>query len=198
MNLRDIFMAGAFAGGGEPVSEEQIQTAVNAYLEENPVSEDVWEDVCDITTEEATALISQEFNAYYKKLRMWFTYEFESSTACQVWIQGNTTQKPAAPDRTQIGCHSYGNKLNCSMYSEFSNEITRYNNLGTPVFMRKDYTSTSSADLWSGILGVSAGLCISPSTTDPYENGIHNVLIYSNVDTEFLAGAKLVVKGVRV
>lgn len=38
MNLRDIFLAGAFAqGGGGAVSPEQITEAVNSYLDKNPV-----------------------------------------------------------------------------------------------------------------------------------------------------------------
>lgn len=40
MNLRDIFLAGAFAGGGSSggsVSPEQIEQAVNNYLDKNPV-----------------------------------------------------------------------------------------------------------------------------------------------------------------
>lgn len=41
MNLRDIFLAGAFAQGGGAVSPEQITEAVNNYLDENPVGVDL-------------------------------------------------------------------------------------------------------------------------------------------------------------
>ena len=42
MNLRDIFLAGAFAqGGGGSVSPEQITEAVNSYLDKNPVGVDL-------------------------------------------------------------------------------------------------------------------------------------------------------------
>lgn len=42
MNLRDIFLAGAFAqGGGGAVSPEQITEAVNNYLDKNPVGVDL-------------------------------------------------------------------------------------------------------------------------------------------------------------
>lgn len=42
MNLRDIFLAGAFAqGGGGAVSPEQITEAVNSYLDKNPVGVDL-------------------------------------------------------------------------------------------------------------------------------------------------------------
>lgn len=63
--------------GGETVSKEQIEQAVNAYLDENPVSgggSEEWEHICDIDvvedTENPVNVIAQDLGAEYRKLQI--------------------------------------------------------------------------------------------------------------------------------
>lgn len=156
-------------------------------------SEEVWEDVCDITTEEATTLLYHDLGARYKKLRIRFAYKFAQNTACQVWILGNVTSIPGNNSMCQIGVDGYGNKTNRTLMVEFSNERVTEKS-----YFRKNYTS-GTFDMTVGEMSYSCGILTDPIPNQaPYVNGVHSLLIAGNTNAEFVAGAKLTVKGVRM
>jgi hypothetical protein len=160
-------------------------------------SEEVWEDVCDITTEEAATSIYHDLGASYKKLRIWFSYQFAEQVACNVYIYGNTTISPGNMDRCQIGFDPYGNKTNRTVYTEFTNEVVKRGyDSRVPVYFTENYTA-NMFDAPTGEMIYKTHLINDPSTGDPYTAGVHSLFIRANTNTEFMAGAKLAVKGVR-
>lgn len=79
---------------------------------------EVWEKVCQVTTNENVSFIYQPFGGYYKKIRAIFWGE--STVAGQVWIYPNTETSPAGRDIAYIFNAPYANVGKYTIIGEFS------------------------------------------------------------------------------
>ena len=77
---------------GKPTAWEAVDMAAG--------DTEVWEKVCQVTTNENVSFIYQPFGGYYKKIRAIFLGE--STAACQVWIYPNTETLPGGRDVAYI------------------------------------------------------------------------------------------------
>ena len=77
---------------GKPTAWEAVDMAAG--------DTEVWEKVCQVTTNENVSFIYQPFGGYYKKIRAIFLGE--STAACQVWVYPNTETRPGGADIAYI------------------------------------------------------------------------------------------------
>lgn len=201
MTLKEIFIAASMAkNSGGAVNPEQIDQAVNDYLEANPVGEDVWEDVCDITTEEDATVIIQDFGAKYKKLKVLFLWAFASSTSCNVHMYPNVDTNPGNADRCYIWQYPYGNMTTASCYFEFSadrDEILSHAS-GGGVFLSHGWNLGSNYPYSNQKNWLSRAFTQPMNVGEnPVQNGVFKLMIKNSSNVAFTAGSRLVVKGVR-
>lgn len=79
---------------------------------------EIWEKVCQVTTNEDTTAIYQSFGGNYKKIRAIFAAE--STAASQVWIYPNTQTAPAGRDKAYIFNAPYAAAGKYTIVGEFS------------------------------------------------------------------------------
>ena len=77
---------------GKPTAWEAVNMAAG--------DTEVWEKVCQVTTNENVSFIYQPFGGYYKKIRAIFFGE--STAACQAWVYPNTETLPGGRDIAYI------------------------------------------------------------------------------------------------
>ena len=77
---------------GKPTAWEAVDMAAG--------DTEVWEKVCQVTTNENVSFIYQPFGGYYKKIRAIFLGE--STAACQAWVYPNTETLPGGRDIAYI------------------------------------------------------------------------------------------------
>ena len=77
---------------GKPTAWEAVNMAAG--------DTEVWEKVCEVTTNEDVSFIYQPFGGNYKKIRAIFAGE--STAACQVWVYPNTETLPGGRDIAYI------------------------------------------------------------------------------------------------
>ena len=82
----------AVDANGKPTAWEAVDMAAG--------DTEVWEKVCQVTTNENVSFIYQPFGGYYKKIRAIFLGE--STAACQAWVYPNTETLPGGRDIAYI------------------------------------------------------------------------------------------------
>ena len=95
---------------GKPTAWEAVDMAAG--------DTEVWEKVCQVTTNENVSFIYQPFGGYYKKIRAIFLGE--STAACQVWIYPNAKTLPAGRDIAYIFNAPYAAAGKYTIVGEFS------------------------------------------------------------------------------
>ena len=100
----------AVDANGKPTAWEAVNMAAG--------DTEVWEKVCEVTTNENVSFIYQPFGGYYKKIRAIFLGE--STAACQVWIYPNAETKPAGVDVAYIFNAPYAAAGKYKIVGEFS------------------------------------------------------------------------------
>ena len=95
---------------GKPTAWEAVNMAAG--------DAEVWEKVCEVTTNENVSFIYQPFDGYYKKIRAFFLGE--STVAGQVWIYPNTETRPGGADIAYIFNAPYANAGKYTIIGEFS------------------------------------------------------------------------------
>ena len=95
---------------GKPTAWEAVDMAAG--------DTEVWEKVCQVTTNENVSFIYQPFGGYYKKIRAIFLGE--STAACQVWIFPNTETRPGGTDIAYIFNAPYAAAGKYTIIGEFS------------------------------------------------------------------------------
>lgn len=79
---------------------------------------EVWEKVCQVTTNENVSFIYQPFGGYYKKIRAIFLGE--TTVGCQVWVYPNTETRPGGADIAYIFNAPYAAAGKYTIVGEFS------------------------------------------------------------------------------
>ena len=97
---------------GKPTAWEAVDMAAG--------DTEVWEKVCQVTTNENVSFIYQPFGGYYKKIRV--SFWGESTAACQVWIYPNTEKRPGGADIAYIFNAPYAAAGKYTIVGEFSTE----------------------------------------------------------------------------
>lgn len=95
---------------GKPTAWEAVDMAAG--------DTEVWEKVCQVTTNENVSFIYQPFGGYYKKIRAIF--RGETTVGCQVWIYPNTETLPGGRDMAYIFNAPYANAGKYTIIGEFS------------------------------------------------------------------------------
>ena len=95
---------------GKPTAWEAVDMAAG--------DTEVWEKVCQVTTNENVSFIYQPFGGYYKKIRAIFWGE--SIAACQVWVYPNTETLPGGEDIAYIFNAPYAAAGKYTIIGEFS------------------------------------------------------------------------------
>lgn len=95
---------------GKPTAWEAVDMAAG--------DTEVWEKVCQVTTNENVSFIYQPFSGYYKKIRAIFLGE--STAAFQVWIYPNTETRPGGSDIAYIFNAPYAHAGKYTIIGEFS------------------------------------------------------------------------------
>lgn len=108
---------------GKPTAWEAVDMAAG--------DTEVWEKVCQVTTNENVSFIYQPFGGYYKKIRVIFAAE--TTVGSQVWIYPNTETQPGAKDIAYIFNAPYANAGKYTIIGEFSSS---------------PYPAPNSADNW--------------------------------------------------
>lgn len=125
---------------GKPTAWEAVDMAAG--------DTEVWEKVCQVTTNENVSFIYQPFGGYYKKIRAIFCGE--STAAGQVWIYPNTETRPGGVDIAYIFNAPYANAGKYAIIGEFSSS---------------PYPAPNSSDNWY------RGRCSISRNWNPY--GLH-------------------------
>lgn len=159
---------------------------------------EVWEKVCQVTTNENVSFIYQPFGGYYKKIRAIFLGE--STAACQVWVYPNTETRPGGggADIAYIFNAPYANAGKYTIIGEFSSS---------------PYPAPNSSDNWyRGRCSISRDLrpqCLHAGRGDSlFDNYVANTyakdiaqgvksLYWTHSGGEIKAGAQMVVYGVK-
>lgn len=113
----------AVDANGKPTAWEAVDMAAG--------DAEVWEKVCQVTTNENVSFIYQPFGGYYKKIRAIFAAE--TTVGCQVWIYPNTETQPGGRDLAYIFNAPYANTGKYTIIGEFSSS---------------PYPAPNSADNW--------------------------------------------------
>lgn len=113
----------AVDANGKPTAWEAVDMAAG--------DTEVWEKVCQVTTNENVSFIYQPFGGYYKKIRAIFAAE--TTVGCQVWIYPNTETQPGGRDLAYIFNAPYANTGKYTIIGEFSSS---------------PYPAPNSADNW--------------------------------------------------
>ena len=95
---------------GKPTAWEAVDMAAG--------DTEVWEKVCQVTTNENVSFIYQPFGGYYKKIRAIFLGE--TTVGSQVWIYPNTETLPAGLDLAYIFNAPYAAAGKYTIIGEFS------------------------------------------------------------------------------
>lgn len=95
---------------GKPTAWEAVDMAAG--------DTEVWEKVCQVTTNENVSFIYQPFGGYYKKIRAIFAAE--TTAGCQVWIYPNTETRPGGLDMAYIFNAPYAAAGKYTIIGEFS------------------------------------------------------------------------------
>lgn len=95
---------------GKPIAWEAVDMAAGEA--------EVWEKVCQVTTNENVSFIYQPFGGYYKKIRAIFAAE--TTVGSQVWIYPNTETRPGGADIAYIFNAPYANAGKYTIIGEFS------------------------------------------------------------------------------
>ena len=100
----------AVDANGKPTAWEAVDMAAG--------DTEVWEKVCQVTTNENVSFIYQPFGSYYKKIRAIFAAE--TTVGSQVWIYPNTETQPAGRDLAYIFNAPYAGVGKYTIIGEFS------------------------------------------------------------------------------
>lgn len=173
---------------GKPTAWESVDMAAG--------DTEVWEKVCQVTTNENVSFIYQPFGGYYKKIRAIFWGE--STVASQVFIYPNTETRPGGVDLAYIFNASYANAGKYTIIGEFSSS---------------PYPAHDSADNWyRGRCSISRDWkpqCLHAGRGDSlFDNYVANTyakdiaqgvksLYWTHTAGEIKAGAQMVVYGVK-
>lgn len=173
---------------GKPTAWESVDMAAG--------DTEVWEKVCQVTTNENVSFIYQPFGGYYKKIRAIFWGE--STVASQVFIYPNTETRPGGVDLAYIFNASYTNAGKYTIIGEFSSS---------------PYPAHDSADNWyRGRCSISRDWkpqCLHAGRGDSlFDNYVANTyakdiaqgvksLYWTHTAGEIKAGAQMVVYGVK-
>lgn len=95
---------------GKPTAWEAVDMAAGGT--------EVWEKVCQVTTNENVSFIYQPFGGYYKKIRAIFWGE--TTVGCQVWVYPNTETRPGGADIAYIFNAPYAAAGKYTIVGEFS------------------------------------------------------------------------------
>lgn len=95
---------------GKPIAWEAVDMAAGEA--------EVWEKVCQVTTNENVSFIYQPFGGYYKKIRAIFAAE--TTVGSQVWIYPNTETRPGGVDLAYIFNAPYAAAGKYMIVGEFS------------------------------------------------------------------------------
>ena len=95
---------------GKPIAWEAVDMAAGEA--------EVWEKVCQVTTNENVSFIYQPFGGYYKKIRAIFLGE--TTVGGQVWIYPNTETRPGGADIAYIFNAPYAAAGKYTIVGEFS------------------------------------------------------------------------------
>lgn len=173
---------------GKPTAWEAVDMAAGGT--------EVWEKVCQVTTNENVSFIYQPFGGYYKKIRAIF--RGETTVGCQVWIYPNTETLPGGRDMAYIFNAPYANAGKYTIIGEFSSS---------------PYPAPNSSDnLYRGRCSIARdwqpqGLHIGGGNS-LFDNYIYNTyakdiaqgvksLYWTHSGGEIKAGAQMVVYGVK-
>lgn len=95
---------------GKPTAWEAVDMAAG--------DTEVWEKVCQVTTNENVSFIYQPFGGYYKKIRAIFLGE--TTVGGQVWVYPNTETRPGGADIAYIFNAPYAATGKYTIVGEFS------------------------------------------------------------------------------
>ena len=173
---------------GKPTAWEAVDMAAG--------DAEVWEKVCQVTTNENVSFIYQPFDGYYKKIRAIFLGE--TTVGSQVWIYPNTETRPAGLDLAYIFNAPYANVGKYTIIGEFSSS---------------PYPAPNSSDNWyRGRCSVAREWrpqCLHAGWGDSvFDNYVNNAyakdlaqgiksLYWTHSAGEIKAGAQMVVYGVK-
>lgn len=173
---------------GKPTAWEAVDMAAG--------DTEVWEKVCQVTTNENVSFIYQPFGGYYKKIRAIFLGE--TTVGGQVWVYPNTETRPGGADIAYIFNAPYAAAGKYTIVGEFSSS---------------PYPAPDSSDNWyRGRCSISrdwrpqclhAGLgdsLFDNYVADTYAKDIAQgvkSLYWTHTGGEIKAGAQMIVYGVK-
>ena len=170
---------------GKPTAWEAVDMAAG--------DTEVWEKVCEVTTNENVSFIYQPFGGYYKKIRAIFGGE--STAACQVWVYPNTETRPGGADVAYIFNAPYAAAGNYTIVGEFSSSPypstydAKYLYLGKNCVERKNFPgSVHSSEIHENY--------IDDFYAKDLAQGVKS-LYWTHNTGEIKAGAQMVVYGVK-
>ena len=173
---------------GKPTAWEAVDMAAG--------DTEVWEKVCQVTTNENVSFIYQPFGGYYKKIRAIFAAE--TTVGCQAWVYPNTETLPGGRDIAYIFNAPHANAGKYTIVGEFSSS---------------PYPAHNSSDTWyRGRCSISRDWrpqCLHAGWGDSlFDNYVNNTyakdlaqgvksLYWTHSGGEIKAGAQMVVYGVK-
>lgn len=170
---------------GKPTAWEAVDMAAG--------DTEVWEKVCQVTTNENVSFIYQPFGGYYKKIRVIFAAE--TTVGSQVWIYPNTETRPGAADRAYIFNAPYAAAGAYTIVGEFSTEPypspddAKYRYLGKNCVERKGFPgSVHTSEIHENY--------IDDTYAKDIAQGVKS-LYWTHSGGEIKAGAQMVVYGVK-
>lgn len=173
---------------GKPTAWEAVDMAAG--------DTEVWEKVCQVTTNEDVSFIYQPFGGYYKKIRVLFAAE--TTVGSQVWIYPNTETQPGGKDIAYIFNAPYANAGKYTIIGEFSSSPY-------PAYDSSDnfFRGRCSIARDSNPLGLHAGWgdnifenYIGDTYAKDIAQGVKS-LYWTHSAGEIKAGARMVVYGVK-
>ena len=170
---------------GKPTAWEAVNMAAG--------DTEVWEKVCQVTTNENVSFIYQPFDGYYKKIRAIFAAE--TTVGSHVWIYPNTETRPGAADRAYIFNAPYAAAGQYTIVGEFSIEPypspddAKYRYLGKNCVERKGFPgSVHASEIHENY--------IDDTYAKDLAQGVKS-LYWTHSGGEIKAGAHMVVYGVK-
>ena len=170
---------------GKPTAWEAVDMAAG--------DTEVWEKVCEVTTNEDVSFIYQPFGGYYKKIRAIFLGE--STTAYTVWIYPNTETRPGGADSAYIFNAPYAHAGKYAIVGEFSTEP-----YPSPDDAKYRYLGKNCVDRNSFSNSVHASAIQENYIDDTYAKDLAQgvkSLYWTHSAGEIKAGAQMVVYGVK-
>lgn len=175
----------AVDANGKPTAWEAVDMAAG--------DTEVWEKVCQVTTNENVSFIYQPFGGYYKKIRAIFAAE--TTVGSQVWIYPNTETRPGAADRAMMFNAPYAAAGVYTIVGEFSTapypspDDAKYRYLGKNCVERKGFPgSVHTSEIHENY--------IDDASAKDIAQGVKSIY-WTHSGGEIKAGAQMVVYGVK-